>query len=257
MTDLPVKAEGTASRERADASIKYPRRIVIRWLLRWLTGLAFFLVSDFRVIGRHNIPANGPVLLVANHFHYSDPAVMLWISKRQAEFVGGFRFFVGPRYLHFLPSLWGIITAFRGGYSRQTLQQALSVLEQDGVLAIFPEGGAWASVLRPPRRGSAFLALKAGVPIVPVGIDGVEGLFRSLRPRITIRIGEPFGPFKSGKEIRERRRQLDEVGDQIMRAIAQLIPQERHGVYSSDARLRAEAMKVAEFPFEQAGMRGL
>lgn len=229
----------------------------MRRFLRELAGLTYFFICDLRIVGRENLPPTGPAILVANHFHYSDPVAIMRLSRRQVEFIGGFRFFVGPKYLHFLPRLWGYIPAFRGGYSRRTLDAALSVLNSGGVIAIFPEGGAWASVLRPARRGAAYLALESQVPVIPVGLDGFDALFRTWRPRITIRVGKPIGPFRTEDGARRRRAQIDEIGEAIMRSIATLIPRERHGVFSDDPRLRAEAEKVADFPFEKEGMRGL
>lgn len=235
----------------------YPRRRLVRFILRQLAGIAFFILGRLHIEGRENLPKSGPVILVANHFHFSDPVAMLWMSRRQVEFIGGFRFVFAPKIVHFLPSLWGYFPAFRGGYSRQTLRSALHVLDQDGVIALFPEGGCWATVLRPARPGAAFLAVEAGVQVVPIGIDGFTSLFHAWRPRLTIRIGKPIGPFtKSSKEV-SRRGELDKISESIMRAIAELIPADRHGVFSDDPDIREDAQKVAAFPFEREDMRGM
>jgi 1-acyl-sn-glycerol-3-phosphate acyltransferase len=237
--------------------IRYPRRRAVRWTLRQMARLAFFLISDLKIEGRENIPETGPAILVANHFHYADPVAVMRLSRRQIEFVGGNRFFVGPKYLHALPKLWGFIPAFRGGYSRSTLEAALAVLEQGGLVALFPEGGAWSQVLRPARPGAAYLAHFSGARIIPVGLSGFEQLFASRRPSLSIRIGKPIGPFVASGGAKERRRQFEETGEKMMRAIARLIPDKYHGVFSEDPLLRAEAQKVAAFPFEQEGMRGM
>jgi 1-acyl-sn-glycerol-3-phosphate acyltransferase len=241
----------------AAAKLRYPRRRLVRFMLRGLAGLAFRLVSCIEIEGRENLPPRGPVILVANHFHFADPVALLWLTRRQVEFIGGFRFVFAPKIVHFLPRLWGYFPAFRGGYSRQTLRSALSILEQDGVVALFPEGGAWAQVLRPPRPGAAFLAIESGAPVVPVGLDGFPGLFKTGRPKLTIRIGQPLGPFRITGQGHDRRGQIDAIGEEIMRAIAALIPAERHGVYSQLRRLRLEAARVSRFPFERDDMRGM
>lgn len=235
----------------------YPRRIAIRFLLRMLAGLAFFVLARVKVEGRENLPRSGPYILVANHFHFGDPVALLWLSRRQVEFIGGFRFVFAPRIVHFLPHLWGYFPAFRGGYSRQTLRSALGVLEQNGVVALFPEGGCWAQVLRPPRPGAAFLALEAGVPVVPVGLDGLTLLFKQWRPVLTFRIGEPLGPFVREHNAIGRRDETDRIGEAIMRAISNLIPAERHGVFSMDPAIREAASDAAQFPFEREELRGM
>jgi 1-acyl-sn-glycerol-3-phosphate acyltransferase len=124
-------------------------------------------------------------------------------------------------------------------------------------LGIFPEGGAWAHVLRPARPGAAFLGVETGARIVPMGLDGFNGLFNRLRPNLTIRIGKPIGPFEANSKGSARRHELDEIGQQIMQHIARLIPQERHGIFSTDSELKRQAGEVASFPFESDEMRGM
>lgn len=235
----------------------YPRRGIVRFFLRRLAGIAFFAVAKLRVEGRDNLPPSGPFILVANHFHFSDPVALLWLSRRQVEFIGGFRFVFAPKWVHFLPHLWGYFPAFRGGYSRQTLRSAMGVLDQYGIVALFPEGGCWAQVLRPPRPGAAFLALEAGVPVIPVGLDGFTLLFKQWRPQLTIKVGRPLGPFRREADTIGRREETDRIGEEIMAAIAALVPAEKHGVYAMDEKLRNAAMAVAEFPFEREELRGM
>jgi len=239
------------------SGVVYPRRQAMRWFLRKLAALALHLLGDVKVTGREHLPKEGPVILVANHFHFADPVALLHLSRRQVEFVGGFRFPNAPAIVKFIPSLWGYLPAFRGGYSRSTLKGAASVLEQGGVLGIFPEAGAWADVLRPPRPGAAFLAVESGARVVPVGIDGFTLLFNKWRPRLEIRIGAPIGPFSADGAGSERRAELDGIGQEIMLAIAQLLPPERRGIFSEDAGLREAAEAVAAYPFSERGMRGM
>ncbi len=236
---------------------KYPRRYPIRFLLRLLAKLAFLVLGKLTIEGRENIPDSGPIILVANHFHFADPVAMLVATGRQVEFVGGFRFPNAPAIVKFIPRLWGYFPVFRGAYSRKGLEAAKNVLDQDGVLGIFPEGGAWAQVLRPARPGAAFLSVETKALVVPIGLDGFTGLFNQLRPRLAIRIGKPIGPFEVNLKGRERREELDRIGWKIMEKIAELVPEERHGVYSANEELKQQADKVASFPFESDEMRGM
>jgi 1-acyl-sn-glycerol-3-phosphate acyltransferase len=130
------------------------------------------------------------------------------------------------------------------------LRAAEQVLAQGGVVAIAPEGGIWAGGgLRPPRAGAAFLATRTQARILPLGIDGATEVFpclrRGRRARLTVRIGRPFGPFRTTGRGQERRCQLDEIGHQIMREIAALLPPEHRGYYSNDPALRAAALEAA------------
>ena len=118
---------------------------------------------------------------------------------------------------------------------------------------MFPEGGSWATVLRPPRPGAAFLAARTGVPILPVGLSGLLDVFPALRRRrraqVTLRIGEPFGPFQATDRGRARRHRLDEIGDEIMRHIAELIEPDRRGHYSDDPAVRTAALGTEIYPW--------
>jgi len=237
--------------------IKYPRRHFIRFVLRTLARIAFLLLGKLTIEGQENIPKSGPIILVANHFHFADPVAMLVATNRQVEFVGGFRFPNAPAIVKFIPKLWGYFPVFRGAYSRKGLEAARNVLDQGGVLGIFPEGGAWAQVLRPARPGAAFLSVETQAVIIPVGLDGFTSLFKLVRPRLSIKIGKPFGPFEVVSKGKQRRVELNRIGTEIMHRIAELVPDSRQGIYSNDLTLKRQAEKVAAFPFENDEMRGM
>ena len=247
-----------------DVEVKYPRRRVIRSLLRRVADLAFWVLTEFDVVGRENFPAEEPLLVVANHFSFIDPVAMIRVTPRPIEFVGGFRLPNAPPIVTWLPKLWGYYPVYRGTGSRYALRAAEATLAQGGVVGIFPEGGSWAQVLRPPRPGAAFMAARSGVRVLPIGFHGLPQVFPKFREgqraRVTVRIGKPFGPFKTRGRGRARRRQLDEIGEQIMRHIAKLIPAEQRGVYAEDPALREAAQAVAEYPWadvtEQEFKRG-
>ncbi len=234
---------------------RYPRRFT-RTLLRWSAHLIFLALTRFQVIGQENIPEGEPLLVVGNHFHFVDPVAMIRVMLWPLEFIGGFRMPFAPKWITWLPKLWGYHAVQRGTGSREALRNAESVLHQGGVLGIFPEGGSWATVLRPPRPGTAFLAVRTGARILPLGIDGPLDIFPSLRKgrraRVTIRIGKPFGPFQATGRGRERRTQLEEIGHTIMRSIAELIPPERRGHYSDDPAIRAAARGTEVYPWENS-----
>jgi len=167
--------------------------------------------------------------------------------------VGGAEIPHAPKQVQLIPSLWGYYPLFRGTGARGALRAAEQVLSKGGKLGIFPEGGNWATVLRFARPGTAYLAAQTGARILPIGLSGLNDIFPlkfGKRPRVVFRIGKPFGPFRVEGRGRERRRQLDEIGHEIMRRIAELLPPESRGVYSEDPKQRAEAEAVAHYPWE-------
>jgi 1-acyl-sn-glycerol-3-phosphate acyltransferase len=234
----------------------YPRRRLIRSLLRRLTHVAFAVLTDLQIIGQENLPERGPLLVVANHFSYIDPVAMVRVTPWPLEFVGGFQMPNAPPSVTWIPGLWGYYPVFRGTGSRYALRAAEAVLAQGGVLGIFPEAGSWATVLRPPRPGAAFLAARTGARILPMGFEGLLDVFPRLRKGrralVTVRIGKPFGPFHATGRGRARRQQLEAIGHKIMRRIAQLIPPERRGHYSDDPALRAAAEGTEVYPWADA-----
>ena len=153
-----------------------------------------------------------------------------------------------------IPKAWGFYPVYRGTASRDALRAAETVLEQGGILGIFPEARNWTTVLRPARPGAAFLAARMGARILPMGFAGLLDVFprlgRGQRAHVTLRIGEPFGPIGATGRGRQRRRQLDSIGQTIMRRIAELIPPERRGHYSHDPVVRAAAQGTEVYPWD-------
>lgn len=237
----------------ATAHITYPRRVIRRTALRRLAQIALHTLSRLHVTGLENLPRQGPYLMVANHFHFVDPVVMLAVVPQPMEFLGGARFPNAPTIVHQLPKLWGYLPVHRGGSSRHSLRLAQSVLAQDGIVGIFPEGGSWIDVLRPARPGTAFLASQIQVPLVPMGIHGLTEIFSCFktgkRAQVVVKIGRPFGPFSVTGRGRERRQQLEQISHQIMAQIAQQLPPEKRGHYAQDPAIREAAKGTEIWPW--------
>ena len=238
---------------KTQAEFKYPRRKKLRTFLHQLSILAFWLVADVEILGEENIPKDEPFLVVGNHFSFIDPVCFVRIFSWQLDFVGGAEMPHAPEIVKFMPKLWGYYPLYRGTGSRDSLRASEYVLSHGGSLAIFPEGGSWAEVLRPARPGTAFLASQTGARILPVGLTGLNDIFPlkwGKRPKVKFQIGEAFGPLKAEGRGRERRRQLDELGHEIMRKIAVLLPPENRGSYSDDPEIRAAAKEFEAYPWD-------
>lgn len=235
--------------------VVYPRRRLLRAFLRRVVDLFFVSFTDLEIVGGENLPRKGPLLVVANHFSFLDPVLMIRTAPWPIEFLGGFHLPNAPAYVRWIPKLWGYYPVFRGTGSRAALYAAEAVLAQEGVVGVYPEAGSWATVLRPARPGTAFLAAQTGAEILPMGFDGLLNVFSCLRRRrrakVIARIGKPFGPFQVEGRGRRRRMQLDEVGHEIMRRIADLLPPECRGHYSEDPAVRAAAQGTEVYPWDE------
>jgi len=230
-----------------------PRRQLIRRLLKWLSKPAFNALTKLEITGERNLPRQGPLIVVGNHFSFIDPVCFVRLALWQIEFVGGADMPHAPLTTRIIPMLWGYHPLYRGTGAKDSLKTAEGILRQGGVLGIFPEAGNWATVLRPARPGTAFLAARTGAPLLPVGLVGLNDVFPSLkrgrRANIQFNIGKPFGPFKTDGHGQKHREQLDEIGHEIMRHIAELIPPERRGHYSNDAAIREAAKGTEIYPW--------
>jgi 1-acyl-sn-glycerol-3-phosphate acyltransferase len=223
-------------------------------VLRFLIRAALETLTHLEIIGQENVPDGGPLIVVANHFSFIDPLAMIRATPWPLEFLAGAHMPNAPAIVTWIPKVWGVFPVHRGSVSRRALRAAERVLDQNGVMGIFPEAGNWATVLRPARPGAAYLAARSGAPILPMGIDGLTEVFpqlrRGRRARVTIRIGRLFGPFQTRGSGPERREQLQAIGNRMMERIAALIPEDRRGHFSDDPALRAAAKGTEIYPWD-------
>jgi len=237
------------------ADFKYPRNLFQRSILKGVISLALHTFSDFEVIGVENIPETGPLIITGNHFSFADSVAMLHIAPSSIEMFSGANPAFTPWWGKLLPRLWGVLYVYRGTGSRQAIRDAEYVLNQNGFFGIFPEGGAWAEMIRPARPGAAYLASRTEARILPVGFTGfndVLPLRLKNQSRVTIRVGKPYGPVSVSGRGQERRQQLDALGDRIMKEIADLLPDHLRGKFSSDPAIREHAKEVEAYPWENA-----
>ncbi|MBR0464449.1 MAG: 1-acyl-sn-glycerol-3-phosphate acyltransferase, partial [Clostridia bacterium] len=114
----------------------------------------------YKITGKENVPAEGPVLLVSNHVSDFDPAFIVCGLNRKITYLGKkelFRF----RILKWFFSNLGVIPVDRGGTDMHAMRASLSVLKEGGVLGIFPQGHRYKKDdNRDIENGASLLALK-------------------------------------------------------------------------------------------------
>jgi len=236
---------------------RYPRRRMVRGALRGATRGLLSILSRVEVAGLEHVPRSGPVILAANHFSFVDPPIILATTPRMVEFVGGADRVNSPQWTRMLPKLWGFIPAYRGAFSRSTLRGSLEILEQGGVMGIFPEGGNWAGLLRPARPGVAFLAASSGARVVPVSIAGAEHVLTKKRAPLRVTYHAPVAAPVVTQKGRARRAALEDFGAEIMARIADGLPDDLRGAHSTCPKARAAAEAVSAYPFHAPEMRGI
>ncbi|MFF6792596.1 lysophospholipid acyltransferase family protein [Streptomyces filamentosus] len=167
-----------------------------------------------RVLGAWRVPASGPVILAVNHAHNIDGPMLMGTAPRPVHFLIKKEAFVGPLG-GFLEGI-GQLKVDRDSTDRNAIGNALGVLEQGGVLGIFPEGTRGEGDFASLRAGLAYFAVRSGAPIVPVAVLGsterpgrlVKGL-PALRSRVDVVFGDPFAAGDGSG--RRTRKALDEA----------------------------------------------
>ena len=136
-----------------------------------------------RVRGAEHVPADGPVIVAANHKSFLDAFFIGLAIPRRVRFMGKAELFRGP--LRWLFVRLGAFPVRRGEGDTEALATARTVLEQGDVLVIFPEGTRVdePDALGSPHHGAGRLAVATGAPIVPAAIRGTSHLWLGPIPK--------------------------------------------------------------------------
>jgi len=193
------------------------------------------LICRYRVRGLENVPATGPLLIVANHLSWYDPILLGVLLPRRIWFFTKAEIFRWP-IAGWVCRATGQIPVHRGSSDRAALEKGLEYLHEGKALAVFPEGTvARKEQMIAAHTGAAMMALRTGATVLPIAHTGTRRILRSLRtlwfPRVDIQIGTPFVPAIS--EGVARKVELKAVTQEIMGRIAEMIPPESRGVYTS------------------------
>lgn len=216
-------------RTRISSWFFHPGAVLTSWLL-WLLGPG-------EVHGLEHVPRSGPYLLVANHCSNLDPPFSGWAVGHQTGRVIHYlakREIRGWPVVGFLAAKAGVIFVRRGEGDRAAQRLAMAALRAGHPVALFPEGTrSRDGQLKDGKAGAALLAMRSGVPLLPVGIAGTHRIFpgRSRVPhrsRVTMRIGPTF-QLDHRADGRLDRQSLSEATDTIMRRIAALLPPDQQG----------------------------
>ena len=236
-----------------------------RSLLRALVYATAYLFAKLYVsvtaIGRENLPEEGPLIIISNHFSVFEPPltalnlpyipVYMTAVEHQSHWV-----------LRLVMKAYDTIPVWRGQVDREALRQAQRLLADGGILGIMPEGGILPELMEAigagqqvqgvpldqtsrlsaqlieARPGVAYLATRSSAQILPIAFLGTEKIMGNMqrwrRTKVQMIIGRPFGPLTLEADVRgaARRQQIKELGDVMMHHLAALMPPENRGPYA-------------------------
>ena len=217
---------------------------------RRLINFLMHLLTKIEFKGVENIPLTGGILLATNHMSRMD-IPSLFVTPNRPDMTA----LVTTKYLKRPLIRWFIVSANGIWLDRDTadfsaFRKAIEALQRGKAVGIAPEGTRSVDAqLLEGKPGTAMLAVRAKVPIVPVAIvgteDSMEKMRRFKRPYISVEYGPAIPAPVMNRGDREG--QLEQLTTEIMCRIALMMPEKYHGFYTNHPRLKElQAEKAKE-----------
>ena len=202
--------------------------------------VAAVILAGVKREGFENIPTSGPVLVICNHCSNADGMLLMayvvpamkrpmgWLGKEEALRWPVFGWAMRQN---------GVFGVRRGAGDLEAFKLAKRVLDEGRILTIFPEGTrSPTGALQEVKEGATVLAVRSAAPILPVAIIGSQRfwpkgkLFFRPRRHMTVRVGRPF--TLTMPRGTDRHESLRAATAELMRHVAELLPEEQRGVYA-------------------------
>jgi 1-acyl-sn-glycerol-3-phosphate acyltransferase len=190
-------------------------KVTVYSFVRSLVNAVLKPVYRIEVIGRENVPADGGVLLCANHIDNLDPPVVGITAPRPVYFMAKEELFSVPVLGKIVPHL-NAFPVKRGMSDREALRKGLGILKDGKVLGLFPEGTrSKTGEMGKGLAGAGFFALRSDAHVVPCAVIGPYKAFKKLK----VVYGKPIGM----ESIKEKKLNAEQTTDLIMGEIQKLI----------------------------------
>ncbi len=218
------------------------------------------MLVEVKIEGMENVPRAGPALLLVSHTNFLDPFLACGLVPRMVVPLGKAEVFRIPLF-GWLLRRYGACPVRRGEVDVRALRCSLRVLQQGHVLLIAPEGTrSGDGRLQPGKHGTAYIATRMDVPVVPMVIIGGENFYACLsrlqRVPVHVSVGRAFRLRRPGRVV--HREVLHQMTEEVMYRMAWLMPRERRGVYSdlSEATEEYIVYDAEDTELTQGGMQG-
>lgn len=168
-------------------------------IVRGLIRLVATVFGRVRIVGAEKVPATGAFVLAPVHRSNVDFALTALVTKRPMRYLGKDSIWKS-RLLGRFVSMLGAYPVHRGSADRESLRATTEIIEGGSPVVVFPEGTRRSGpIVEDLFDGPAYLAVKTGVPIVPMGIGGSERMMpkgaKFLKPsKLILLVGDPIAP---------------------------------------------------------------
>jgi 1-acyl-sn-glycerol-3-phosphate acyltransferase len=197
---------------------------------RGLVELVCRVYWRVEIRGKDNVPRKGPFVIAPVHRSNIDTLLAGCLTRRRIRFMGKDSLWK-YRWSGSLFSSLGAFPVHRGTPDREALRRTEEALRGGEPVVLFPEGTRQSGPkVQPLFEGAAFVAARAGVPILPVGIGGSEwampkGSKRILPVKVVMVVGEPLPPPPRPESGRVSRKAVAEVSDRLHTTLQELFDQ--------------------------------
>ncbi|MGH9055547.1 MAG: lysophospholipid acyltransferase family protein [Acidimicrobiales bacterium] len=199
-----------------------PGRVALAWwwFARGVVELVSRALWRIEIRGREHLPASGAFVIAPVHRSNIDTLIASCLTRRRVRFMGKDTLWKYGWSGALLTSLGGF-PVHRGAPDREALRVCEDAVRAGEPVVLFPEGTRQSGPsVQPLFEGAAFVAARAGVPIVPVGIGGSEWAMpkgeRTVRlVKVVVVIGEPIVPPQRAPGARVPRREVAELTDEL------------------------------------------
>jgi len=213
------------------------KRTTLQSIVRFL----FTSLAQIEFSGVEYVPAQGGIIVTTNHMSQLDTAT-LFLNPVRPDITA----LITTKYQKYLFQRWFVKTGGGIWIDREkadfsAFRAAIDVLKKGQAVGIAPEGTrSETAQLLEGKPGAVLLAVKAGVPVVPVGIYGSENAFREIRSLRRPHIHACFGPAYTLPALDRENRDsaLQWATDEVMCRIAAVLPKQYWGFYANHPRLK-------------------
>ncbi len=194
---------------------------------RFVAWVYLKLFFKIKVQGLDNIPKRKPFILCSNHINWMDPLTIgtTLPASYRIHFMAKQEIFNNFFTATFFRKI-GAFPVKRENADLFAIKTAYQLLKNGQVLGLFPEGSrSKTGKLQKAYHGAALIAVRSGMPIVPIAISGPYRLFKP----VNLYIGKPFVlPPLVYDDKEDKKKQLIEMSETIMFNIKKLLPDDNN-----------------------------